>query len=128
MKGIVASMPLGFLIGILLVGLVSTRIVQSNFIRTSTDNKLRIIPFVTGLITGSVSLYPATYYCIVVGGTLGGGFAEYLSIKLGFGSKGVPFGITAGIGLVFSGIILLSVVTGMVTGKAIEKFRNIYNQ
>lgn len=66
-----------------------------------------------------VMLLPAFFFSFIVGGNLGGAWAEALSSTLGFGSIGAPFGLALGIAIFLGSGIAAGSVIGALFGKVL---------
>jgi hypothetical protein len=70
-----------------------------------------------------VAFLPAIILALVVGGTLGGAWGEYVFGRLGFGLSGAPFGLAVGIALVFATVLLSGGAGAILLAKALVRFR-----
>jgi len=70
-----------------------------------------------------VALFPAFFLSIVVGGTLGGAWGEWLFDRLGMSLSGVPYGLAVGVALVFAVVLLGGGAAGIVVAKALVRYR-----
>lgn len=72
---------------------------------------------ITAIIGLIFALIPGYVFSLMVGGLLGGGFGEKLSVSLGLGSSGVPLGIFLGLTLYISVVVCAGVIVGALLGK-----------
>jgi hypothetical protein len=70
-----------------------------------------------------VALLPAIVLSLVVGGTFGGAWGEYVFGRLGFPSSGAPFGLAIGVMLVFAVVLLSGGGAAIFLGKALIRYR-----
>ena len=70
-----------------------------------------------------VALLPAIFLSLVVGGTFGGAWGEYIFGRLGFPSSGAPFGLAVGVALMFAVVLLSGGAIGIFLGKALVRYR-----
>ncbi len=70
-----------------------------------------------------VAFLPAIFLSLVVGGTLGGAWGEYIFGRLGFPSSGAPFGLAVGVALVFVVVLWGGGAVAIFLGKALVRYR-----
>lgn len=70
-----------------------------------------------------VALLPAIFLSLVVGGTFGGAWGEYVFGRIGIPSSGAPFGLAVGVALVFAVVLLSGGAVGIFLGKALVRYR-----
>ena len=67
-------------------------------------------------------LYPTFAISVFVGGMVGGLWWEEVSLAIGYGSAGVPIGMTLGIAVSFGSGIFIGTVIGGTIGKLLSHF------
>jgi MFS family permease len=70
-----------------------------------------------------VAFLPAIILSLVVGGTLGGAWGEYVFGRLGFASSGAPFGLAVGVALVFAAVLLSGAAGAILLTKGLLRYR-----
>ena len=110
---------LGLLAGFLLAYWIGRRLLP----RMVAANRDRMLAIWLALGGAIAMLLPAFFLSFVIGGTLGGALGERVTQPLGLGIAGVPYGLAAGIAVVFAAILLIGAVAGIGVARLILRWR-----
>jgi len=109
--GLLAGFAIAYRIGSLLV---------PKMVSATRDRTLAIWLALGG---GVAMVLPAFFLSFVVGGTLGGALGERVSQSFGLGIAGVPFGLAAGIAVIFAFMLLAGALAGVGIARLIIRLR-----
>lgn len=111
--GFVAPVILSFYFARWLFAYVAAKSVTSSF------RVIRTIK-ISSMVGFSLAAVPGVLSSVMVGGTIGGGWGERLSMWLGYGVIGVPFGIFLGMTFFTTVIVCVGGVSGALLGKFLD--------
>jgi len=101
--------------------LVGYRACMTLSIRLSAASRMQRLVRSCSWLGALISLLPSLFMSFVIGGNLGGSWAEAATISVGFGSLGVPVGLAIGIATVLAAGISVGSIAGGLFGKTISR-------
>ena len=105
-------------------GLALTYVVASVLLPRLVANSRHMSFLVRLAYAGTVvAVLPALFLSLVVGGTLGGAWGEYVFGQIGLPSTGVAVGLALGVALVFALVLVGGAAIGVFLGRAVAFYR-----
>ena len=112
---IFVAIAIGLIVGSFL-GYLSAKTLAFKFSKPSPSPRIVLACSSVGAL---VMLLPAFFLSFVIGGNLGGSWAEALTSALGLGSSGVPYGLALGVAVLLAGGLAVGSLIGALFGKVL---------